>query len=80
MNNKVRKVLYFIKGFLKNPHILIPQKSMIFSAVVIGQVLYFASTIWIKKTKERARSTEDVHRTLVNMRFYSIEGFISKWE
>jgi len=24
MNNKVRKALYFIKGFLKNPHISIP--------------------------------------------------------
>jgi len=26
MNNKVRKALYSIKGFLKNPHIPIPCK------------------------------------------------------
>jgi len=25
-NNKVRKAHYFIKGFLKNPHIIIPYK------------------------------------------------------
>jgi len=36
MNNKVRKALYPIKGFLKNPRIPIPYKRMLFSAIVIG--------------------------------------------
>jgi len=40
-SNKVRNALYYsIKGFLKNPHIPIPYKRMLFSAIVIRQVSY----------------------------------------
>jgi len=61
MNNKIRKApLYFIKEFLKNPHIPIPYKRMLFSAIVIGQISYYIPLIGIKqkKNKERTRSTE----------------------
>ena len=44
MNNKVRNALYSIKGFLKNPH---TYKRMLFSAIVIGQVSYYAPSTWI---------------------------------
>jgi len=49
MNSKVRKALYFIKGFLKNPHIPIPYKRMLFSAIVIGQVLVYAPLLGSNK-------------------------------
>jgi len=42
MSNKVGNALYSIKGFLKNLHIPIPYKRMLFSAIVIGQVSYYA--------------------------------------
>ena len=35
MNNKVRKAVYSIKGFLENLHIPIPYKRMLFSAIII---------------------------------------------
>jgi len=35
MNNKVNKTHYSIKRFLKNPHIPIPYKRMLFSVIVI---------------------------------------------
>jgi len=41
MNNKVRKTLYSIKQFLKNPRIPISYKGMLLSDIVIGQVLNF---------------------------------------
>jgi len=41
MNNKVRNAFYSIKGFPKNPHISIPHKRMLFSAIVIEQVSYY---------------------------------------
>jgi len=69
MNNKVRKALYSIKGFLKNPHIPIPYKRMLFSAIVIGQVSYYAPLLG--SNKDRTRSTQ----TLVNSGLYWIEGF-----
>ena len=56
MNNKVRKALYFIKRFLKNPNIPIPYKRMLFSAIVIGQVSYYAPLLG--SNKERTRSTQ----------------------
>jgi len=49
MNNKVRNELYSIKGFLKNPHIPIPYKRMLFSAIVIGQVSYYTSLLGSNK-------------------------------
>ena len=52
-NNKVRKALYSIKGFLKNPHISIPYKRMLFSAIVIGKVSYYAPLLG---SNERMRS------------------------
>ena len=69
MNNKVRNVLHSIKGFLKNPHIPIPYKRMIFSTIVIGQVSYYAPLLG--SNKDRTRSTQ----TLVNLGLYRIEGF-----
>jgi len=69
MNNKVRNALYSIKGFLKNPHIPIPYKRMLFSAIVIGQVSYYAPLLG--SNKDRMRRTQ----TLVNSRLYWIEGF-----
>ena len=69
MNNKVRNALYSIKGFLKNPHIPIPYKRMLFSAIVIGQVTHYAPLL--RSNKDRTRSTQ----TLVNSGLYWIEGF-----
>ena len=69
MNNKVRNALYSIKGFLKNPHIPISYKRMLFSVIVIGQVLYYAPLLG--SNKDRTRSTQ----TLVNSGLYWIEGF-----
>jgi len=68
----VRKELYSIKGFLKNPHILIPYKGMLFSAIVIGRVSYYAPLLG--SNKERTRSTQ----TLVNTGLYWIEGFSNR--
>jgi len=62
MNNKVRKALYSLKGFLKNSHFPIPYKRILFSAIVIGQVSYSAPLLG--SNKERTRSTW----TLVNFR------------
>jgi hypothetical protein len=42
INNKVKKALYSIKGFLKIPHIPIPYKRMLFSVIVIEQFSYYA--------------------------------------
>ena len=47
--NEVRKALYSIKGFLKNSHIPIPYKRMLFSAIVIGQVSYYTSLLGSNK-------------------------------
>jgi len=69
MNNKVRNALYSIKGFLKNPHIPIPYKRMLFSAIVIGQVSYYPPLLG--SNKDRTRSTQ----ILVNLGLYWIEGF-----
>jgi len=69
MNNKVRKALYSIKGFLKNPHIPIPYKPIFFYFIVIGQVSYFVPLL--RSIKERTRSTQ----TLVNSGLYWIEEF-----
>ena len=51
MNNKVRNALYSIKGFLRNPHIPISYKRMLFSAIVIGQVSYYAPPTYLDLTK-----------------------------
>ena len=52
--NKVRNALYYsIKGFLKNPHIPIPYKRMLFSAIVIGQVSYYAPLLGSNKDRTR---------------------------
>ena len=69
MNNKVRKALYSIKGFLKNPYIPIPYKRMLFSAIEIGQVSYYVPLLG--SNKERRRSAQ----TLVISGLYWIEGF-----
>jgi len=57
MNNKVRKALYSIKGLLKNPPIPIPYKRMLFSAIGIWQVSYYAPLL--ASIKERTRSYKD---------------------
>ncbi|KAG4083756.1 hypothetical protein H8356DRAFT_1326866 [Neocallimastix lanati (nom. inval.)] len=67
--NIIKKALYSIQGYLKNPHIPIPYKQMLFSAIVSGQVSYHAPLLG--SNKERGRSTQ----TLVIMRLYWIEGF-----
>ena len=69
MDNKIRKAFYSLKGFLKNPHIPIPYKRMLFSAIVIGQVTHYAPLL--RSNKDRTRSTQ----TLVNSGLYWIEGF-----
>ena len=72
MNNKVRKALHSIKGFLKNPHISILHKRMLFSAIVFCQVSYY--TPLIGSNIERTRNT----LTLVNTRLYCIKGFSNR--
>jgi len=57
MNNKVRNALYSIKGFLKNLHIPISYKRMLFSAIVIGQVLYYAPLFG--SNKDRTKKNTD---------------------
>jgi len=81
MNNKVRKALYFIKKFLKNPNIPIPYKRMLFSAIVIGQVSYYAPLLG--SNKERTRSTQtlkllqfSLYSRLYKNIFYSLNNFI----
>jgi len=81
MNNKVRKALYFIKRFLKNPNIPIPYKRMLFSAIVIGQVSYYAPLLG--SNKERTRSTQtlkllqfSLYSRLYKNIFYSLNNFI----
>ena len=69
VNNKVRNALYSIKGFLKNLHIPIPYKRMLFSAIVIGHVSYYAPLLG--SNIDRTRSSQ----TLVNSGLYWIEGF-----
>ena len=64
MNNKDRNALYSIKGFLKNPHIPIPYKRMLFSTIVIRQVSYYAPLLG--SNKDKTRSTQ----TLVNSGLY----------
>ena len=46
-----KNALYSIKGFLKNPHIPILYKRMLFSAIVIGQVSYYAPPTYLDLTK-----------------------------
>jgi len=60
MNNKDRKALYFIKefSFLKNPHIPIPHKRMLFSTLVIGQVFVLCTSTWFKEIKKTRRYTD----------------------
>ena len=68
MNNKVRYALYSIKGFLKNPHIPILYKWMLFSAIVIGQVSYYAPLLG--SNNDRTRSTQTlVPCSSINMGF-----------
>jgi len=55
MNNKVRKSPYFIKGFHNNLHVPILYKQMLFSAIVIEHVSYYAPILG--SNKERTRST-----------------------
>jgi hypothetical protein len=71
MNNKVRKSLYSIKGFLKNPHIPIPYKRMLFYAIVIGQILYYNAPL-LGSNKERMKSTQTL---IINIGLYWIERF-----
>ena len=58
-----------MKEFLKNPHIPILYKRMLFSAIVIGQVSYYAPLFG--SNKERTRMTQ----TLDNSRLNWNEGF-----
>jgi len=69
INNNVRKALYSIKRFLNSPHIPIPYKSMLFSAILFGQVSYYAPLLG--SNAERTRNTQ----TLVNSGLYWIIGF-----
>jgi len=66
MNNKVRKALYFIKGFLKNPHIPIPYKRLLFLAIVIEQVSYYAPLLGIKQRKNEKYSDTSFFRIILN--------------
>jgi len=52
MNNKVRNALYSIKGFLKNPHIPIPYKRMLFSANSKLASFVLCTSTWIEIKKE----------------------------
>jgi len=55
INNKVRIVLYSIKEFLKNPHIPIPYKRMLFSTIVIGQVSYYIMHFYLDQTNKQKK-------------------------
>jgi len=63
MNNKFRKALFSIKGFLKNPNILFPYKRILFSAIVIGQVSYYAPLLG--SNKERTRSAQTLVKYMI---------------
>jgi len=58
-----------MKEFLKNPHIPILYKRMLFSAIVIGQVSYYIMHLYLDQNKERTKSTQ----TLINSGLYWIE-------
>jgi len=71
INNKVRKTIYSIKGFFKNPHIPIPYKRILFSAIVIGQVLYYAPSLRSnKKKRELVTSLYCISKELTYLQRY----------
>ncbi|OUM61347.1 hypothetical protein PIROE2DRAFT_12689 [Piromyces sp. E2] len=51
MNNKVRKALFKIRSFLKNPLILIPFKRSVISSTVLGIVAYYAPLLTSNKSR-----------------------------
>jgi len=61
MDNKIRKAFYSLKGFLKNPHIPIPYKRMLFSAIVVGQSFVLYISTWIQQKKKK----KEVYRHLI---------------
>ena len=69
--NKVRNALYSIKGFLKNPHISIPYKRVLFSAIVIGQVSYYAPLLGSNKDRMRRTQTDTVITDMNNIELNS---------
>ena len=68
MNNKVRKALYNVRGFLKNPLIPIPFKRSVLSAIVISRVSYYAPLLGSNKVR-----TKTV-QSLVNKGLFWITG------
>ncbi|OUM62863.1 hypothetical protein PIROE2DRAFT_10724, partial [Piromyces sp. E2] len=68
MNNKVRKALFKVRGFLKNPLIPIPFKRSVISSVVLGIVAYYAPLLG--SNKSRTKGTQQ----LVNKGLYWISG------
>ncbi|OUM58884.1 hypothetical protein PIROE2DRAFT_15759 [Piromyces sp. E2] len=51
MNNKVRKALFKVRGFLKNPLIPIPFKRSVISSVVLGIAAYYAPLLGSNKSR-----------------------------
>ena len=73
MNNKVRKALYSIKGFLKNPHIPIPfKKNVIFSYSYWSSFVLCTST-WVKQSKNKNSTGTSKYRIILDRRFFQRE-------
>ena len=51
MNNKVRKALYSVSNFLRNPKIPIPFKKTIINSIVISRISYFAPLLGSNKNR-----------------------------
>jgi len=60
INNKVRKALYSIKEFHKNPHIYIPYKRMLFSTIVILEIS-FSNTNYFSLFGQFSNITYSIH-------------------
>jgi len=67
--NKVRKALYSIKGFLKNPLVPIKFKELVFKSVVIIKVSYIAPLLSTNKINISSI------QQLINLELYWIGGF-----
>ena len=68
--NKVRKALYSIKGFLKNPLVPIKFKELVFKSVVISKVSYIAPLLG----SNNKINTSSIQK-LINLGLYWIGGF-----
>jgi len=68
LNNKVRKALFSVGGFLRNSRIPLPFKKSVLNAFVISKVSYFAPLLGSNKLKSKGA------QDLVNMGLYWAAG------